>query len=73
MTKIGSDDVRQLILSQFGNSNPLLLALLSKDKDSTQTNSEYLKQVMLSSIGTCTEYLTLKIYTFVEIVNCFRC
>jgi len=51
MTKIGSDDVRQLILSQFGNSNPLLLALLSKDKDSTQTNSEYLKQVMLSSIG----------------------
>jgi len=51
VARISSDAVRQLIMSQFGNSNPLLLTLLSQDKDSTQTTSEYLKQVMLSAIG----------------------
>lgn len=51
VARISSDAVRQLIMSQFGNSNPILLALLAQDRDSTQTTSEYLKQVMLSSIG----------------------
>ena len=37
----------------MGGANPMILALLSKDKDSTQTTSEYIKQVMLSAIGMC--------------------
>lgn len=51
VARISSDDIKNLLLNQMGGANPMILALLSKDKDSTQTTSEYIKQVMLSAIG----------------------
>merc|ERR1712168_1483685 len=48
--RISIDVIKQILLSQ-GSANPILLTLLANEKTSTQTDSEYLKQVLLSSIG----------------------
>ena len=50
--RIGSDQMMNFLLRSMGaDMDPMMLAFLTRDKNSGISSSEYMKQLMLSKMG----------------------